>query len=423
MIRSPLTPLTAVGLAAVLASLALKSSIPLVMGAALLFTDLLSHYWSRASLREVGFVRRLDPPRVFAGETTTLELEVSNGKSLPLPRLDMEDLFPRAVRADGLRLESHPALQRATVHTTWTLGGRERVRRRVTLSCPRRGTFVFGPARITGGDPLGLRRPRVEADRRDVLIVYPKVHPLPRIGLERLQSLGGPAARGWINPDPSHFSGIREYRAGDPVRRVHWKASARTGRLQVKTFDPAHRARVALLVNVRTFRHTWDGIDSPLVEDVLSAAASMANDLDERGVPFSLVVNAASAGAGRGARGPGRRQPSAVPPVSPPAYALSHALELLAAVNPGGTVAFSALTRAASVMPPGLDAVIITGVWDEDVDRVMAALHFEGVRTHLVHVTDDGPSPAGAAGPSGYYRVPRGLSVPYEVDSTGAVMA
>ena len=41
----------------------------------------------------------------------------------------------------------------------------------------------------------------------------------------------------WIMPDPFLVGGLREYRAGDPMRSVHWGASARTGRMQVKTYD------------------------------------------------------------------------------------------------------------------------------------------------------------------------------------------
>lgn len=104
-------------------------------------------------------------------------------------------------------------------------------------------------------------------------------------------------ARRKVVEDPLRFSTVREYNPGDNPRFIHWKATARTGSLQSKVFDPSDTLSVTLAVDVRTRARAYEYVPEYL-EYVISTAASVAvHALGER-----YMVGLAANGLGEGAR-------------------------------------------------------------------------------------------------------------------------
>ncbi|NDV61199.1 DUF58 domain-containing protein [Puniceicoccales bacterium CK1056] len=68
---------------------------------------------------------------------------------------------------------------------------------------------------------------------------------------------------------------VRGYRSGDPLRRIHWKASAKLGSLQVRETEQEHHQAFALFVDPSP--HLWT--DPAQFETMCSFAASLAEDL------------------------------------------------------------------------------------------------------------------------------------------------
>jgi uncharacterized protein (DUF58 family) len=83
-------------------------------------------------------------------------------------------------------------------------------------------------------------------------------------------------ARRALFDDPTLLAGSREYRAGDPMRRIHWKATARTGDLQVRVCDPSTTASLMIVLNLNTFQHVWQGVEPERMETAISVTASLA---------------------------------------------------------------------------------------------------------------------------------------------------
>jgi uncharacterized protein (DUF58 family) len=90
--------------------------------------------------------------------------------------------------------------------------------------------------------------------------------------------------------DPTHMVGIRQYQAGDPINRVHWKATARTGILHTRVFQPTCIQGATLLVDMHT--STNPAQNEPIRTDLaVTAAASIAHMLYSMGQPFGLISN------------------------------------------------------------------------------------------------------------------------------------
>ncbi|MGN6253109.1 MAG: DUF58 domain-containing protein [Marmoricola sp.] len=183
------------------------------------------------------------------------------------------------------------------------LGPGEAARLRYTVRSEVRGSHRLGPLRVQVGDPFGMLALTQTFHGTDALVVTPRVEPLPAL------SLGG-ARAGSGDDRPRSFAGgnaadvtVREYRRGDDLRRVHWRASAHHGELLVRREEQPWQARCTLLVDNRARAHRGRGAASSL-ESAVSAAASIACHLADRGYDVRLV-SAGGEELGRGAHAAG----------------------------------------------------------------------------------------------------------------------
>ncbi len=105
----------------------------------------------------------------------------------------------------------------------------------------RRGLFDWGPLRLTAVDPFGLFRRVREVGGQQQILVYPAVVDLPHFQAPPANLPGEGRFRKRTHYITPNASGIREYAPGDAFNRIHWRTTARTGELMVKTFelDPA----------------------------------------------------------------------------------------------------------------------------------------------------------------------------------------
>jgi uncharacterized protein (DUF58 family) len=119
-----------------------------------------------------------------------------------------------------------------------------------TITPLRRGLLRFERLRLMRADPLGLINAIATLRAPDTLLVLPRIHPLPPLALSggrRLQQ-GGVALSQHVG-DSEEFLQLRDYRAGDPLRHIHWRAFARTGKPVVKEFQDEFFTRYALVLD------------------------------------------------------------------------------------------------------------------------------------------------------------------------------
>jgi uncharacterized protein (DUF58 family) len=119
------------------------------------------------------------------------------------------------------------------------------------IESQRRGLYSVGPAVIQGSDPLGLFPFRKKTKQSQTLIVYPEVLPLCLQSSEGLPA-GTIRVENRIYEDVTRYRSLREYLPGDGLRRVNWKASAKTGQLFVMDYLPLLHAPVLILLNLNS---------------------------------------------------------------------------------------------------------------------------------------------------------------------------
>jgi uncharacterized protein (DUF58 family) len=252
--------------------------------------------------------RLVMPARVPRGGSAEVQVEIGNADS----------------RTGGLWLltEQLPAtLGPSPRFVVDGLAGGESTTLGYRVECMRRGRHVLGPLRLRLVDPFGLvERSTVGTDTAP-LLVLPRVRPLGPGGLATGHGGGGEGARRSIAVHGEDDVSTREYRQGDDLRKVHWKATARTGELMVRLEERPWRAQATLLLDTRLRAHLMPARDaggrprgpagddfppSDSLEWLIEAAASIGTSLARKGAELRTVTDAGelTPTSGRGRLGP-----------------------------------------------------------------------------------------------------------------------
>ncbi|MFO0879204.1 MAG: DUF58 domain-containing protein, partial [Gemmataceae bacterium] len=162
------------------------------------------------------------------------------------------------------------------------------------LECLRRGYHQIGPLVLETGDLFGLhRRFRVLAPPRFVL-VYPRIVPLAGYDLASRRPIGDVRITHRLFEDPTRIAGVRPYQEGDPLSRVHWRATARTGELHCKVLEPSTLSGITVLVDFH--RDGYPERGEPFRSELaITCAVSLAHAVFLMGQQVGLMTNARDA--------------------------------------------------------------------------------------------------------------------------------
>lgn len=243
--------------------------------------------WLARTWSESAVVRR-ECNRLAAevGQSIAVMVTVRNTGRWPIGWVLVEDLLPRAalihepprLRVTGDRLQLSMLRAGATRSMYYQ------------LRCHRRGYYQIGPVVVETGDLFGLhRRYRVGADP-EFLLVYPEVLPIEGYDIASRRPIGEVRLTHRLFEDPTRIAGVRAYQPGDPLNRVHWRATARTGVLHSKVYEASTVAGATILLDFHAQSH--DPRHEPIRSELaVTAAASLANCLYQMGQQVGVLTN------------------------------------------------------------------------------------------------------------------------------------
>ena len=263
----------------------------IAFGAMGLVTGVVTLAWNRLALEKLSYERHFPQAFAFKGEEVRMTLMLSNKKPLPLTWVHLQDQIPDELEVVSGDAPSKTLRDVQTVQHRAAMKWYERLRWEYRLRCTRRGLYTIGPALIQSGDPFGFLRTLRSEQHLDSLVVYPPVVPLEEIGIPAARPLGEIRGGLRIFQDPTRPAGLRDYRRGDPLKIVDWKATARAQRLQVRTFEPSTSTTVALVVAVDTREPFWESYAPEVLERVIVVAASVASYAADKQYTLGLFAN------------------------------------------------------------------------------------------------------------------------------------
>ncbi|MGD2174839.1 MAG: DUF58 domain-containing protein [Candidatus Brocadiaceae bacterium] len=219
------------------------------------------------------------PRHIFASEPFATEVKLTNEKPV---------LGAFAVRASTAGGDGDPS---APEHHVWRLSPGRTASVTLRQALPARGNHRLPPVLLKSGFPFGLTETRLRVERREEVLVLPRLGRIHQDALVREK--GGEAQ--WLmqlrrKEEQGEFRSLREYQPGDDPRYIHWPTSARLRKLYVREFERQEMHSVLILLDASLPASVADPDDRLLrLEKAVSFAATLGALLSARNVFFAFA--------------------------------------------------------------------------------------------------------------------------------------
>jgi uncharacterized protein (DUF58 family) len=233
---------------------------------------------ARSSLSGLRCIRRIDTDRAEIGDSLEIRTQLHNQKLLPVLWVLVEEVVPQRLgrKGDFVKLFMLPPNSVRTLDYT------------LTFTC--RGYHQIGPVILESGDLFGFVRHLRTARHAHYVTVRPKPVPIARYDAITHRPIGDVKVRRQIFEDPTRLAGVRPYQDGDPLNRIHWKTTARTGELHTRVYENTVLMGATLVVDFHepAYGETRTEERSELA---ITTAASLAAYLVEMKQTVALLSN------------------------------------------------------------------------------------------------------------------------------------
>jgi uncharacterized protein (DUF58 family) len=269
-----------------LAALLLESSLLAYAMYVLLALLVLTRWLARSWIGHLSATRTCKQLTADLGDRVPVRLTITNDGGLPVPWVLAEDLLPQyslgqrfpRIKIKGKRLQIAMLRGGATLEMKYH------------IECLMRGYFQIGPLTLESGDLFGLHRRFRVLTEPVFLLVYPRIVPLLGYDIASRRPIGDVRLTHRLYEDPTRIAGVRPYEAGDPLNRVHWRATARTGALHSKVHEPSTLSGASILLDFHEAGYHRQG--EPFRSELaVTTAVSLANAVYEMGQQVGLSTN------------------------------------------------------------------------------------------------------------------------------------
>jgi uncharacterized protein (DUF58 family) len=220
------------------------------------------------------------------GESLEVKVAARNTGRLAIPWLLLEDSLsrealtesPHHIKAEGARLavaRLEPGESKVFTYRVQFL---------------MRGYYQLGPLLVETGDVFGLHRRFRVMTEPSFAQVPPKIVALEGYNLSSRRPIGEIRLAHRLFEDPTRVAGVRPYQKGDPLNRIHWRATARTGELQSRAYESSCVAGATFVLDFHT-RSFVGSTGAGSAELAAVTVASLANAVCLMGQQMGFVSN------------------------------------------------------------------------------------------------------------------------------------
>jgi uncharacterized protein (DUF58 family) len=386
-------------------AVATGSSLLLRVFTLLAVVGLVGLFWTWVGARGLSAEVGDTPAYCHAGDTFKEELTIANQSRLPKLLLQVEEDTDL------------PGYRNARV---MKLAAQDRQAWLTAVKCRRRGRYHFGAVSATAGDPFGLFSQTRRLGKPATIMVYPQIVELPyfRTSFSSLIDFGHGASGRRISQISPSASSVREMVNGDSQEHIHWRSTAHTGKLMVKTFDAEHSSdnskNVWIVLDLQKQAH-YEQADETSEDYCVTAATSLARKYLDDGLRVGLIAH-------------GDREYSFPPNAGAPHF--MKMLESMALMRATGDIPVERVTADADRFSGNSTVVVVTPQSTEVV--VNALRHLKNYGHSVVAVFVDSSSFGGPVSPdhvaqslgtigAQVYVVRRGEDIARALDSRAAL--
>ncbi|HEY3862953.1 MAG TPA: DUF58 domain-containing protein [Verrucomicrobiae bacterium] len=247
---------------------------------------LLSRVFTRAWTANIEAQRFSADEELEMGGTLEVKVAARNTGRLAIPWLLLEDALPRdaltqtphRIKAEGARL----AVARLKPGESKVFSYR--------VQFLMRGYYQIGPLLAETGDVFGLHRRFRVMTEPSFAQVPPRIVALEGYNLSSRRPIGEIRLAHRLFEDPTRVAGVRPYQHGDPLHRIHWRATARTGQLQSRQYESSCVAGATFLLDFHAAAFSGPA-EAVSAELAAVAVASLANAVCQMGQQIGFVSN------------------------------------------------------------------------------------------------------------------------------------
>ena len=379
ILRAIWAPITVV---VVLVGVAVGEIIVSLVAATVLVAGWAAWLWTRYALERLTSRVEISQSHAFVGETLRLTLRLENRKIVPLTALQVRINLPEILEPSnqGFSRLHESAPQEGVVVRSTSMRWYERLTWLFDIPLITRGHFQLARIDLKSGDLFGIYRRERTDETEHTLWVYPEVIALERLGLPRMRPQGEQRGGQRLFEDPTRLQTIRDYRPGDPMKKVDWKATARRQELQSRVYDPSSDLIAMVALNVSTLPHAWQGYFGDIFERAVSVAASLANDFADERVPVGLLANCTWPGHDTAIRVPASRSPGQMTKI----------LEALAMADVFTLVRIERMLSEER-LTYGSTLALVTAVLTPELESSLLRLKRHGAQIGLIYVGIEDP--------------------------------
>ena len=247
----------------------------------------------RKGMKNLTCRRSFSRTRVFEGESGELIEVVRNDGPYIIPWLRVESYISPNIRLgkqDSLHVSSDTFYR-----SCFTLMPYQQIKRTHHVRFLGRGVYDLGNASLGAGDLLGMTRFWRDQQLSTPVVVYPRILDTDELPYPLSMVLGEMVTKARTLSDPFLVRGIRPYQPGDPVKDIHWQATARSEDVLVRVHDHTLCTRLLVVFNVQNHDAQWDNYvrpeDVPQVENTIRLAASMCLHALRNGLAAGFATN------------------------------------------------------------------------------------------------------------------------------------
>jgi len=253
-----------------------------------------SALFNKYTFRKLDYMCGFSTSKAHEGDEVYLTETVYNRKLLPVPWLKVD--IHSSAWLDFAQTCSVKAQDSRRVTSSFMLKGYQKITRRWKVKCLKRGVFETENVTLISGGLLGANIISVPFRVNASIMVYPAIVDIDEMFTPVNLMQSETVVKRWIVEDPFVVAGAREYAPGDPLNRIHWPSSAKTGNLMVKNNEFTSKRSQMVLLNMQSKLYEQSNvINKEKAELNIKVAATLFDRALADGTPVSFATNGCTA--------------------------------------------------------------------------------------------------------------------------------
>lgn len=246
--------------------------------------------YEKYGFKNVTYTISISTSEAYENDEIEIIEEIDNAKRLPLVWARSEISCSPELTFSGQR-----NVQRGLISGIFVLRGYRKCRRVWKVRCEKRGIMTIDNATLTISDLFGLTKNAKVFKSFDSVRVLPIPAEMETGELSGDLFIGSMQVRRFVLPDPFVISGAREYTGREPMNRIHWAQTARTGSVMVYNNEYTTERRVMIIINMQRSGSYRGSMPETVLELHIKAAAFVLELCGSMGAECVLAVNSARA--------------------------------------------------------------------------------------------------------------------------------